>query len=213
MPRIRSLSRNQELVAQQRKIIMEAAVSVFAKKAYAQATMQEIAETAGMAPGNIYRYIKSKKDILHLICIKSKESIIDMQGFYDSLKTESEAQRLVQCLYFFWRNIDNEEWRNRHYFFNIGIRNFSHKDREILLSSQVEYLHFFEKIILDGIEKGEFKTDDALLIAHNIILVPHDWLLRRWFLKNHFTATEYVTKQIKFIMMMLGAETEICGPY
>jgi AcrR family transcriptional regulator len=207
--RIRTLSKNAELVKHQRKTIMEAAVSVFAKKSYAEATMQEIAKKAGMAPGNIYRYIKSKTDILRLICLRSVESINDMNSLYKDLKTESETEKLINCLSFFYRNMDNEEWCNRHYFFNVGIRNFSKKDRRLLLGSQVEYTKFFEKIIIDGINAGEFDTDDPLLVAHHIIVVPHDWVLRRWFLKDHFTNDEYVTKQIKLILKMLGSKAEL----
>lgn len=50
--------------ADRRKAIIDAAVSVFAKKGFFGAKVSEIAETAGVADGTIYLYFKSKDDLL-----------------------------------------------------------------------------------------------------------------------------------------------------
>jgi len=71
---LRTLSKDDRLVEERRKTIMEAAIRVFAEKNYAEATVQEIAEVAGMTVGNVYRYIGSKQDILHLICQDSRRA-------------------------------------------------------------------------------------------------------------------------------------------
>ena len=44
--------------------ILGAALDVFAEKGFARATMDEIAEAAGITKGTIYLYFKSKKDLL-----------------------------------------------------------------------------------------------------------------------------------------------------
>lgn len=44
--------------------ILEAAASVFAQKGYQRATVKEIADVAGVAPGTIYLYFKNKRDLL-----------------------------------------------------------------------------------------------------------------------------------------------------
>lgn len=44
--------------------IMEAALEVFADKGYASSSTKEIAQKAGIAEGTIFRYFKTKKDIL-----------------------------------------------------------------------------------------------------------------------------------------------------
>lgn len=58
----RALSRDDRLVEQKRKIIIEAALKVFSQKSYAGATVEEIAQMAGMTIGNVYRYIGSKQE-------------------------------------------------------------------------------------------------------------------------------------------------------
>jgi len=45
--------------------ILNAALSEFLGHGYMNASMRQIANTAGITPGNIYRYFKSKEDLLH----------------------------------------------------------------------------------------------------------------------------------------------------
>jgi len=64
------------------KRILEAAVNVFSQKGFGAATTSEIAKQAGVAEGTIFRYFKTKKDILrgiliHMINIFSRKMVID----------------------------------------------------------------------------------------------------------------------------------------
>ena len=52
------------LAAARRAQIIEAATAVFAEKGYQRATVKEIAARAGLAPGTIYLYFASKRDVL-----------------------------------------------------------------------------------------------------------------------------------------------------
>ncbi len=45
--------------------ILEAAIAVFSEKGFSAATTSEIAKNAGVAEGTIFRYFKTKKDILN----------------------------------------------------------------------------------------------------------------------------------------------------
>lgn len=47
--------------------ILEAAIKIFAEKSYNGATTSEIAKEAGVAEGTIFRYFKTKKDLLSSI--------------------------------------------------------------------------------------------------------------------------------------------------
>jgi len=198
---LRTKSRDSELVEKRRKLIMDAAVKVFAQKSYAEATVQEIADVAGMTIGNVYRYIGSKQDILHLICQDSKNRIEDTRRMLASVRCDNVTETLIQAIK---RYVEGSEpLSERHLFYNREIRNFTHEDRALLLQSQVEHVEFFEKLIEEGIARGEFETDNALLIAHNIVLIHHDWVLRRWFLRKRFTLQEYIAAQTHVIMKSL----------
>lgn len=50
--------------------ILNAAISIFSEKGFSAATTNEIAKKAGVAEGTIFRYFKTKKDILRGILIQ-----------------------------------------------------------------------------------------------------------------------------------------------
>ena len=54
--------RDREKIAR-RNDILDAALSVFAKKTYESATLDEIAERAEYGKGTLYNYFKGKEDI------------------------------------------------------------------------------------------------------------------------------------------------------
>jgi AcrR family transcriptional regulator len=51
--------------------ILESAVNIFSEKGFSAATTSEIAKNAGVAEGTIFRYFKTKKDILRGILIQT----------------------------------------------------------------------------------------------------------------------------------------------
>ena len=55
---------NTQLQADRRTEILEAAQSCFARSGFHQTSMQEICAEAGMSPGNLYRYFRSKEEII-----------------------------------------------------------------------------------------------------------------------------------------------------
>jgi AcrR family transcriptional regulator len=48
--------------------ILEAAETVFARRGYAQTTMEEVAREAGVSKGSLYNYFRSKKDLFSCLC-------------------------------------------------------------------------------------------------------------------------------------------------
>ena len=60
-----SRNRKKELITEyRRKQIIDAALAVFSRKGYGEATIPDIAREAGIAVGTIYNYYPSKRDLL-----------------------------------------------------------------------------------------------------------------------------------------------------
>ena len=55
---------NAQLQADRRDEILAAAQTCFARSGFHQTSMQEICTLAGMSPGNLYRYFRSKEEII-----------------------------------------------------------------------------------------------------------------------------------------------------
>lgn len=56
--------RKERVTGERRRQILDAALAVFTDKGYAEATVPDIAEAAGVAVGTIYNYYESKRDLL-----------------------------------------------------------------------------------------------------------------------------------------------------
>jgi TetR/AcrR family transcriptional regulator, cholesterol catabolism regulator len=65
---IPTLVKDDSLVAERRRGIVEAAVGLFVRKGYHATTTREIARAAGVSNGLLYEYVPSKEDLLYLVC-------------------------------------------------------------------------------------------------------------------------------------------------
>jgi len=133
--RIRTYSKDENLVRERRKHIAYCAHKVFFEKGFKGTTMRQLAEACSMAPGALYRYIGSKSDILHLICINMSEAENNLEVILDGLGNVSATEALRQCIKFYFQGADATQ--DLIIFFNREIRNFSREDRRLLLDAQL----------------------------------------------------------------------------
>lgn len=84
-------------VEERRRQILRAAVEVFAERGFAEATISEIADAAGLAHGTVYLYFKSKVDVFQSLVSAFVEQIIaDVNG---AGALEDGSGRLADDLY------------------------------------------------------------------------------------------------------------------
>lgn len=202
---IRTYSNDEVLVRERRLRIMECAIKLFLEKGYKGTTTREIAKACGMSEGSLYRYIGSKDDILHLICMARARGAEILEAFLHQLGNVSPTETLKNCINvcFMWA----DDSRDYNLFFNREIRHFSLEDRRLLLEDQTAIVRFFERLLIEGVNAGEFQMDSPLLVAHDILMKIHDWGLRRWFLRQHFTLEEYARLQTDLILKAIKPDT------
>src|SRR5437764_6551531 len=66
---------NVQLAADRRSEILAAAQACFARAGFHQTSMQEICAEAGMSPGNLYRYFRSKEAIIAGIAERDRTEV------------------------------------------------------------------------------------------------------------------------------------------
>src|SRR3954462_12763654 len=82
---------NVQLQADRRDDILVAAQSCFARSGFHQTSMQEIFSEGGMSPGNLYRYFRSKENILAAIAERDRAetaqqfAALGQGNFFDGL--------------------------------------------------------------------------------------------------------------------------------
>ena len=66
-----------------------------------------------------------------------------------------------------------------------------------------ELSEILEGIIKEGIEKGLFGKVDTNLMAYNIIMIAHMWVLKGWHFKRRLTLDQYIDLQLATILNAL----------
>ena len=92
-------------------------------------------------------------------------------------------------------------------FFNREISHFSLDDRRVLLASQITVINFFKELLEKGIRNGDFQMRSTTAVAHNILMLGHDWGLRYWYLSRIFTLEEYTGIQIELILKQISCNS------
>lgn len=93
----RKKTRRDEVLYEKRKNqILEAAIEVFSKKSFEGSTTKEIAKKAKVSEGTIFRYFKTKKEILiYMLNILVEKALFD---FVEQIENGSEVRDVIKNL-------------------------------------------------------------------------------------------------------------------
>ena len=65
---IESSVKDESLIVKRREQMIRGAVTLFKEKGFHRTTTREIAKAAGFSIGTLYEYIRTKEDVLYLVC-------------------------------------------------------------------------------------------------------------------------------------------------
>lgn len=195
---IRTYSENEALINKKRALIAACAVPLFLQNGYHKTSIRELASRCKMSEGAIYRYIGSKEDILSLIAQGSRLSALSLRKYYHKLVDVTPTQALQLCIKKYM--VSSDEDKDFILFTNREIKNFPKSDRDMILQAEIDLMEVFKEIIHEGINKGEFKTDNVDIVAYNILMLAHDWSLWQWHLRDGFNLNKFIKVQTDLII-------------
>lgn len=142
--------------------ILQAAMQCFARKSYANTTMDEIAEASGLSKGSLYRYYNSKKDLFLAI----------LQSYFDGITNEvdeilktAQTQELKLKIALDSMNqiavVPELQVLNSITLDFYSLTRFDEDVSEKLNTMLQMAIGIFEDIIQIGIESGEFNPVNA----------------------------------------------------
>ncbi|GIW46314.1 MAG: TetR family transcriptional regulator [Deltaproteobacteria bacterium] len=203
--KIKSQVKNKELVEIRRREIVKAAVDLFVKKGFHKTTVREIARRFGMSIGTIYEYIRTKEDILYLVCDYIHSSVSErVKPFLTFDENARDALRRAINIYF--SIVD--EMQDYILFLYQETKSLDREARKYIFRAEEHMTEIFEKILYRGIEDGSFSisSDDVKLMAHNIMVLGQMWAFRRWVLQKHYKIDRYIDIQTRFILKQLDSK-------
>jgi AcrR family transcriptional regulator len=200
--RIESQIKDKRLVEVRRREIVRAAVDLFIRKGFHKTTVREIAQKFGMSIGTLYEYIRTKEDILYLVCDYIHSNVRDKVR--PSLTvTGNSIDTLKKAIYTYFTIIN--EMQDYVLFLYQETKSLSHEARKYIFRAEEEMTQIFEEILIQGVDEGSFSIDrrDVNIITHNIMVIGHMWAFRRWMLQKNYTLERYIETQTKLILSAL----------
>jgi hypothetical protein len=71
-----------------------------------------------------------------------------------------------------------------------GTMGHGHLDQ--LIKQEFKSNELIRNVIEAGCKAGEFKVEDPALAAYQILMLEHMWVLKRWYLREHYTLEDYI---------------------
>jgi TetR/AcrR family transcriptional regulator, fatty acid metabolism regulator protein len=160
-----------------RKLILDAAIRVFADHGYHGSRVADIAEDAGVAHGLLYHYFSSKEEVLHTIFAENWGQLIErFRAVEDS--DETAGEKLVGIAKILLRT-----WRNDPALVTVMVRDVARSEQ---LQGQVaevrEAFAIVERVIEEGQASGEFRRDVDPRFASWIVYGGLEEVLTGWVL-------------------------------
>ena len=174
---LRRLTERSTAQEDKRRLILDAAVRVFARKGYHTCRVGDIAEEAGVAHGLLYHYFRSKEELLETIFRETWRDLLDAVRSVE--KTDETARERLAGI----AKILLRAWRRDPDLVRVLVREVtrsSHLQRNI--AEIDEAFAGLERIIARGQEEGEFKADLDPRMAAYVFYGALEEILTGWVL-------------------------------
>lgn len=208
---IQSSVKDESLIEKRRAQMIRGAVTLFKEKGFHRTTTREIAKAAGFSIGTLYEYIRTKEDVLYLVCdsiydeVHSRLATIDMEN--------GSWEVLVTALEHYYGLIDDMQDE-----FVVMYQESKSLPKDALgyvLEKETEMVSLFERLLTECAERGQvdLTPKEIVLASHHLFVQGQMWAFRRWAL-HEFTIEEFIKMQTKFLLQgMAGEKISIPGGY
>lgn len=192
------------LLDQRWRQIVEAAVPLFISKGFHATTTREIARAVGMSIGTLYEYVRSKEDVLLLVCHYIHSDF--EAALRQALREEGTVrERLAVALRALIGIVDRlQDYVVLTYRESKALGSGR---TGVLLRREEAITSIFADLIREGIDAGEFAVDprEVRLLAHTIMVLGEMWAFRRWALRHQYSLAEYTEHQVRHVLDRLRA--------
>lgn len=198
---VKATVKDEPLVRSRRDALIAAAIAVFKEKGYHDTTVRDIGRTAGMTQGTIYNYVRSKDDILYLVCdrlvseyqAQTRKALATISD--PVTRVRSAARAVVHVIH------EHQEeilliYQNSHL--------LDPRSLGVILARVDGFVRMFEKLIKDAAAEAGVKVGDEYLAANILTFLPTMVALRRWALDRELTREQVVDGITEFLVRGLG---------
>jgi AcrR family transcriptional regulator len=162
---------------EKRRLLLDAAVRVFARKGYHTCRVGDIAEEAGVAHGLLYHYFASKEEVLETVFRENWSDLLEaVKAVEESCEPAREQLRQVAAILL-------RSWRRDPDLVRVLVREVARSPQVQLRVAEIgEAFQAIERIVRRGQEAGEFRSDLDPRLAAVIFYGALEEILTSWVL-------------------------------
>jgi AcrR family transcriptional regulator len=190
--------KDERLVIKRRNQMIKGAVTLFKEKGFHRTTTREIAKAAGFSIGTLYEYIRTKEDVLYLVCDSIYDEVHNrLQRDIDTKRGTLESLKLGIGNYF--RVMD--EMQDEVLVMYQEAKSLTKDALPYVLQKEIAMANLIEDIIRGCVDTGELSLtpDQVKILSHNIVVQGQMWGFRRWAIQKMYTLDEYIDIQVGLI--------------
>jgi TetR/AcrR family transcriptional regulator, cholesterol catabolism regulator len=137
--------------------IIEGSVDLFDKKGFNRTSIQDIVDSIGVSKGTFYYYFNSKQELLRDIHLNYIRNLLRNQMVYIDDSTLSNIEKLRKMIYLIISNIKSSGKSAR--VFHREMRHLEEEHIKQVNAIRREFRNNFQRIIEEGMNSGEFRSD------------------------------------------------------
>ena len=187
--------------AERRSRLQELASRHIIERGFEGVSVNDLAQDLGMSVGGLYRYIRTKSDLLVLACETIygglREALAEIatgsdRELPDKLRLTIELY-LRECL----KNRDQILLMYREYRHLPAEAHQRYKDREQGI------VGVFADLVSSGVRRGLFREVDAQVLAQDIVFLGHLPALKGWAMRGVVEPAELAAEQVELVLSRL----------
>ncbi len=209
LPSPESSIKNPILLRERRLALVQAAVEVFFAKGYHASRVADVAEAAGISQGTVYNYVKSKEDLLFMVCedhLRGYERIVTaalQAARTPREKLDALLKGTVQAIFSYRKN------------YVVMLRELHLVQRErrrAFMKLAADQRKICEDILCEIAEEEGLNIGNSLLTSNLMIFLPSFLISRGWDLRDKVSEEEVASFLIDFMMRGLKGDQSVDLP-
>lgn len=187
--------KDERLIKIRREQIVRAAITLFKEKGFHRTTTREIASISGFSIGTLYEYIRTKEDILYLVCDEIYDEVQSKMQEMIAGESGTTATTLKAAIKAYFRIMD--DLQDEVLVMYQEAKSLPKKHLRYVLQKELQMVQLFKPLIANFLRERNITRPEReiTLLAHNLVIQGQMWAFRRWALQKLYTLDEYIHLQ------------------
>ena len=168
-------------VSEKRRKLGELTMQLMRERGFGSLSVNELAERASMSIGGLYRYIKTKNDLLEIVCDEINMDLVDRMQLA-AATAKGITAKLNVTFQVYWDmcwdssapiRVAYREWQS-----------LSDDARDRYIAQEKRLLEFFADLIRAGVASEEFPVVNERLVASEMIMLAQMRAVKGWMTRD-----------------------------